>query len=84
MKASKLFRKFYRCFETVIEISRIKVGERQTIERLISKEVCLFAQYLKNEILIWNPRIDSLWHNSTATITNSPDLGSYYYIHYDL
>jgi hypothetical protein len=39
-----------------VEIPRIKVGERQMIETLISEEVLLFAKYLRNEMKQWNPR----------------------------
>jgi CRISPR-associated protein Cas1 len=44
-------------FETIIEIPRIKVGERQTIETLIGEEALLFAKYLRNEKQEWMPRI---------------------------
>ncbi len=47
-------------FETVIEIPRMKKGERQTIETLISEEALLFAQYLRNERRDWNPRVPTL------------------------
>jgi len=36
-------------FEEYVEIPRMKVGERQTIETLISEEALLFAKYLRNE-----------------------------------
>jgi 23S rRNA pseudoU1915 N3-methylase RlmH len=44
-------------FETYVEIPRIKVGKRQTIETLISEEALLFAKYLRNEKKDWTPRI---------------------------
>lgn len=44
-------------FETLVDIPRIKVGERQTIETLISEESYLFSKYLRNEIDHWTPRI---------------------------
>jgi len=44
-------------FETMVEIPRIKVGEKQTIETLINEEALLFAKYLRNEKKEWNPRI---------------------------
>jgi CRISPR-associated protein Cas1 len=44
-------------FETYIEVPRIKVGERQTIETLINEEALLFAKYLRNQKEKWNPRI---------------------------
>jgi len=47
-------------FETTIEIPRIRVGDRQTIDTLISEEVLLFAKYLRNELKNWNPRIVNL------------------------
>lgn len=43
-------------FETTVEIPRIKVGERQTIETLISEDALLFAKYLRNEKKDWTPR----------------------------
>ena len=46
-------------FEAIVEIPRIKVGNRQTFETLISEEALLFAKYLRNEIQIWKPRIAS-------------------------
>jgi CRISPR-associated protein Cas1 len=44
-------------FESMVEIPRIKVGERQTIETLINEEALLFAKYLRNEKEEWKPRI---------------------------
>jgi len=44
-------------FETTLEIPRIKVGERQTIETLINEEALLFAKYLRKEKSCWEPRI---------------------------
>jgi len=41
----------------MIEIPRMKVGERQKIETLISKEALLFARYLRNENQTWHPTI---------------------------
>ncbi len=38
-------------------IPRIRVGERQTIETLVSEEALLFAKYLRNEKKDWLPRI---------------------------
>jgi CRISPR/Cas system-associated endonuclease Cas1 len=44
-------------FEAVVEIPRIKVGERQTIETLINEEALLFAKYMRDEKKDWIPRI---------------------------
>jgi len=40
-----------------VEIPRIKIGLRQTIETLISEEAMLFARYLRSEKKTWLPRI---------------------------
>ena len=47
-------------FEMVVEIPRIRVGERQTFETLIREEILLFAKYLRNEKKEWKPRIPRL------------------------
>ncbi len=44
-------------FETLVEIPRVKVGERQTIETLINEEALLFAKYLRKERNVWIPRL---------------------------
>lgn len=44
-------------FETYVEIPRMKVGNRQTIETLISEESLLLAKYLRNERRDWIPRV---------------------------
>jgi hypothetical protein len=44
-------------FETTIDIPRIKVGNKQTIETLINEEALLFAKFLRNERKTWIPRI---------------------------
>ena len=33
----------------MVNVERIKVGKRQTIDTLISEEALLFAKYLRNE-----------------------------------
>jgi CRISPR-associated protein Cas1 len=47
-------------FEMIVEIPRIKVGNRQTVETLINEETCLFAKHLRNEKKDWLPRIPTL------------------------
>ena len=44
-------------FEFMVQVPRMKVGERQTIETLINEEALLFAKYLRNEKETWHPRI---------------------------
>lgn len=46
-----------RFFEFTVEIPRIRVGKKQTIETLINEEAILFAKYLRNEKETWEPRI---------------------------
>jgi CRISPR-associated protein Cas1 len=47
-------------FESFVEIPRIRVGKRQTIETLIGEEALLFAQHLRNQLKTWNPRVPIL------------------------
>ena len=43
-------------FEAVVDIPRLTVGKRQTVETLISEEALLFAKFLRAENSIWIPR----------------------------
>ena len=43
-------------FDKVVEIPRIKHGNKQTLDTLINEEFLLFAKYLRNERTSWNPR----------------------------
>jgi len=43
-------------FGSYVEIPRIKIGERQTVETLINEEALLFSKFLRNEQEIWIPR----------------------------
>jgi hypothetical protein len=53
---NNLLKKLNGLFETEVEIPRIKVGKKQTIETLIN-EALLLAKFLRNEQSAWNPRI---------------------------
>ncbi len=44
-------------FEVTVEVPRIRIGGRQTIETLINEESLLLAKFLRDERKIWNPRI---------------------------
>jgi CRISPR-associated protein Cas1 len=44
-------------FESMIEVKRIRHGEKQTIETLINEEALIFARYLRGEIFSWSPRL---------------------------
>jgi hypothetical protein len=41
----------------MVEIPRIRVGKRQTIETLINEEALMLASYLRGERTTWIPRI---------------------------
>ena len=47
-------------FTSIIEVSRMRVGERQEIETLINEEAFLFAKYLRGEKTHWETRIAEL------------------------
>jgi len=44
-------------FERTVEVPRIKVGNRQTVDTLINEEVLLFAKFLRCERETWTPRL---------------------------
>jgi len=54
---SDLMQKLYCCFESIVEIPRIKHSKRQTVETLINEETFLFAKYLRDECENWTPRV---------------------------
>jgi hypothetical protein len=47
-------------FQSKVGIPRIRMGDEQEIETLISEEALLFAMFLRNERQSWNPRIPEL------------------------
>ena len=47
-------------FEKKVTIPRVRRGEHQEIETLISEEALLFAKYLRDEKPTWHPRIVAL------------------------
>jgi CRISPR-associated protein Cas1 len=57
IKTKDIMDKLNDHFESMIEIPRIKVGERQTIETLINEEAMLFAKFLRGERKEWHPRL---------------------------
>jgi len=59
-KNKDLLNRLDKYFEKTIAVPRIRRGEHQEIETLISEEASLFAQYLRNERQTWVPRIASL------------------------
>ncbi len=57
LQARNLMKQLYNYFEAKVEIPRIRVGKRQTIETLINEEALLLAKYLRDERETWAPRI---------------------------
>jgi CRISPR-associated protein Cas1 len=60
IKTRDLMRRIDAYFLTKVSIPRIRMGERQEIETLISEEALLLARYLRDEKPTWNPRIVAL------------------------
>jgi len=44
-------------FEGKVEVPRIRVGKKQTIETLINEEAFLLAKFLRDERENWTPKI---------------------------
>ena len=44
-------------FDSMVDIPRIKFGNKQSIDTLINEEALLFAKYLRNESKVWIPRL---------------------------
>jgi CRISPR-associated protein Cas1 len=59
-KNTAFVRKLNKYFTTIVEVPRIRIGERQEIETLINEEAFLFAKYLRGEKPTWIPRIAEL------------------------
>ena len=52
-----LFKGLNHYFQSKVAIPRIRMGDKQEIETLISEEAFLFAKYLREEKKDWLPRI---------------------------
>jgi CRISPR-associated protein Cas1 len=59
-KTVDLMRNLTQYFETKIDMPRIRIGKRQSIETLINEEALLLARYLRGEKEMWIPRIPVL------------------------
>lgn len=44
-------------FERMVEVPRMRIGKRQTIQTLINEEALLFAKFLRDERKTWEPRM---------------------------
>ena len=47
-------------FEVIVEVPRMRIGKKQTIETLISEEALLLAKFLRDERKTWCPRTTTL------------------------
>jgi hypothetical protein len=45
----------------MVDVERIKVGNKQTIYTMICEEALLFAKFLRNERKEWIPRLPKIW-----------------------
>lgn len=60
VKSRAFLKELDRYFESMVEVPRIRKGNRQMLETLINEEALQFGRYLRNEIREWNPRIVNL------------------------
>ena len=58
--AKDMMSKLNLFFESIVEIPRVRHGNKQTVETLINEETMLFARYLRDEKPTWHPRIVAL------------------------
>ena len=56
-KTTELLKQLNDHFESMIEIPRIRVGKKQTMETLINEEALLLAGFLRGERETWTPEI---------------------------
>jgi len=59
-KTNGLTEDLFTFFDRMVDVPRIKHGNRQRINTLISEEALLFAKFMRNEISEWKPRIVDL------------------------
>jgi hypothetical protein len=59
-KTRQLINRLNAHFVAKVEVPRIRMGEWQEIETLISEEALLFGKYLRGEKPTWVPRIVTL------------------------
>jgi CRISPR-associated protein Cas1 len=57
--AKDMMKRLNSFFESIVEIPRVKHGNKQTVETLINEEALLMAKYIRNERPIWIPRVPS-------------------------
>lgn len=52
-----MMKRLHQYFETKVDVPRVRIGNKQTIETLISEEALLLAKFLRDERKTWSPRI---------------------------
>lgn len=75
--ARDMMNKLNSFLESIVEIPRVRHGNKQTVETLINEEALLLARYLRNERPIWVPRLPS-WSTARAGILPHCVLKSFY------
>ena len=48
VETKDLMKRLNKFFESEVELPRIRVGEKQTVETLINEEALLFAKFLRD------------------------------------
>ena len=56
-KTREMLKRLNDHLEEMVEVPRIRMGNRQTIETLINEEALLLAKFLRNERKTWTPRL---------------------------
>jgi CRISPR/Cas system-associated endonuclease Cas1 len=59
-QTTDLMKRLHKLVECTVDVSRVRIGNRQTIETLINEEARMFAKFLRNERKEWRPRIADL------------------------
>ncbi|MCW3976822.1 MAG: CRISPR-associated endonuclease Cas1 [Candidatus Bathyarchaeota archaeon] len=52
-----LMKQLHGFFERKVDVPRVRIGNRQSVETLISEEALLFAKYIRGEKATWIPRV---------------------------
>jgi CRISPR/Cas system-associated endonuclease Cas1 len=56
-KSRTFVKELNKYFMSTVEVPRVRRGQKQEFESLITEEALLFAKYLRGERSIWNPRV---------------------------
>ena len=73
-RTRQLMKKLNGYFEDKVEVPRIMVGKRQTIETLINEEALLLGKFLREEREKWVPRISLPSHENFMEKTGEKHL----------